>query len=223
MDRSSLRTRGLILTVRILIISLVVDIKLFSASQSVFWALRGGGAGSWGVLTSATFQTFPIFNASMHAALILTPTNKDAGTVAEIHARHAFDWDDVHAGQYFSVFNLTNPLATTALPDLGMGVQGNLFAVVTFFKDLTGEQANASMKPFLDDVKAKNYSVIVEQVVEATGNELLYSPDDTGGIESIMGSRLISERVYRNNPAGVGKMYTALLEAGVTQSENLNV
>jgi len=27
--------------------------------------MRGGGAGSWGVIVSATFQTFPTFNVTL--------------------------------------------------------------------------------------------------------------------------------------------------------------
>jgi hypothetical protein len=36
----------------------------------VFWAMRSGGAGSWGVIIDATFRTLPIFNATLHKVTI---------------------------------------------------------------------------------------------------------------------------------------------------------
>jgi FAD/FMN-containing dehydrogenase len=189
----------------------LVPMLRFTDHHAVFWALRGGGAGSWGVITSATFRTFPTFDASSHTAVITAPTNADAGTIATIHAHHAFDWDPVRAGQYFYMYNLTSA------PEMANGLQGNIFAVLTYFKDMNGTQANASMRPFLDDVRAKGYQIIVENVTTATGNELLYTPDGSGGSFSVMGSRLIPERVYRENAEKIGQTYTELLDDGVAQ------
>jgi hypothetical protein len=46
-------------------------------SSLVFWAMRGGGAGSWGVIVNTTFQTYPTL--------------------------HIFDWESLRAAQYFTV------------------------------------------------------------------------------------------------------------------------
>lgn len=59
----------------------------------VFWAMRGGGAGSWGVIVSATFQTFPTFDAAISFITISTNTTEQMAQVAKVHAEHIFDLD----------------------------------------------------------------------------------------------------------------------------------
>ncbi|KAF8527008.1 FAD-binding domain-containing protein [Hysterangium stoloniferum] len=44
------------------------------SNPDLFWALRGGGAGSWGVIVSTTFRTFPTFNGVYHVANIMIAT-----------------------------------------------------------------------------------------------------------------------------------------------------
>ena len=55
---------------------------------AVFWALRGGGAGSWGVIIDATFSTLPIFNATLHVVNILTTTRDQTTSLMATHAKH---------------------------------------------------------------------------------------------------------------------------------------
>ncbi|KAF8260277.1 FAD-binding domain-containing protein [Lactarius quietus] len=85
-------------------------------SPLVFWALRGGGAGSWGVIIDATLRTFPIFNATAHLVNVLTATVEQTGDLMTLHATHIKDWDNVRAGQYFflggSATNSTLSLTT---------------------------------------------------------------------------------------------------------------
>ena len=184
----------------------------------MFWALRGGGAGSWGVITSATFQTFPTFNASVHGVLIIAPTTGDAGTLARIHAQHAFDWDDIRAGQYFYMYNFL------AMPELGaeMGLEGVLVMAATYFKDVDEEGARREMEGFMREVRALEAQgggvvVLQENVAVATGNELLYSPDGEAGGESVHASRLIPEWVYREKVEDIARVHIELLNEGVQQ------
>ncbi|KAI9452284.1 FAD-binding domain-containing protein [Lactarius psammicola] len=55
---------------------------------NLFWALRGGGAGSWGVIVDATFRTFPIFSATLHTVNVLTATVEQTGDLMTLHASH---------------------------------------------------------------------------------------------------------------------------------------
>ena len=180
----------------------------------MFWALRGGGAGSWGVITSATFQTFPTFNASLHIAVIVVPTNADAGTLARVHARHVFDWDQYRAGHYLFTSD------SSLIPILGEEVAGSVFTLLSYFKDVDAEQVNALMKPFLDEVKEVGqgrWLVLVNDVTTATANELMVSSSDSGGTMTILGSRLIPGKVYQQDVENIGRVYEELLDEGVAQ------
>ncbi len=54
----------------------------------VFWALRGGGAGSWGVVVSATFRTFPTFNATTSLVSMVANDTVALGSIIAVHAKH---------------------------------------------------------------------------------------------------------------------------------------
>lgn len=170
--------------------------------HTVFWALRGGGAGSWGVIISATFRTFPIFNATLHTVEILTGSNSSTGDFFKLHARHIFDWDIYRAGQYF---------ISLPAPD-----GGNLVGFLTYFANLTAEQSIDAMRPLLDDARSMNFTVMNENTTTALANDLVYSADDNySGVNSILGSRLIPADAYRNNAAGIGQACATVLEKGI--------
>ncbi|KAI0248047.1 FAD-binding domain-containing protein [Lactifluus subvellereus] len=102
-----------------------------SASHpDLFWALRGGGAGSWGVIIDATLRTFPIFNATVHVVNILTATLDQTGDLMTTHAMHIKDWDAVKAGQYFFLIGSTS---------------NSTLILATIFKDLDGDASKAQI------------------------------------------------------------------------------
>ena len=54
-------------------------------NEDLFWALRGGGGGTWGVVTSVTYKTYP--STPLSSALLLansTNTNSTRNILAEI-------------------------------------------------------------------------------------------------------------------------------------------
>ncbi|KAJ6545210.1 hypothetical protein B0H19DRAFT_1266676 [Mycena capillaripes] len=81
----------------------------------LFYALRGGGAGSWGVIVSVTIKTFPTFNATQITTLLAATNNSVAGELATLHASHIFDWDSVHASQYVSLIKEESTVAGSAV------------------------------------------------------------------------------------------------------------
>lgn len=167
----------------------------------MFWALRGGGAGSWGVIVSATLRTFPTFNATLQTTIVAAPSNlATAGQLAELHARHIFDWDGPRAGQYFYVVSLNSG-----------AIQGSALYMVTYFANYTADQATVAMKPLIDDATSLNYTIIAANTTTALVNDLVFSLDDTLGENVVLGSRLIPAEVYRNNVTEVGKTYDFLL------------
>jgi hypothetical protein len=166
----------------------------------VFWALRGGGAGSWGVIIDATFSTFPIFNATLHTVNVQTATLDQTASLMTTHAKHIGDWDQVGAGQYFALTGSTTNYT---------------FTVSTYFKDLDGDAAKAQMSSFLADAAKIGAAIQGENTITTFANDLVGSPDDSSGTNTIFSSRLIPDSVYSNAPESVGAAYRQLLSQGI--------
>jgi FAD/FMN-containing dehydrogenase len=104
----------------------------------LFWALKGGGGGSFGVITRLTLATHEL------------PQNFGAVSLA-LHA-HSDDAFRRLLGQFIDLYaaNLFNPHwgeQVTALPD-------NRLKVSMVFQGLTEDQARAAWKPLLDFLSA---------------------------------------------------------------------
>ena len=166
----------------------------------MFWALRGGGAGSWGVIIDATFPTLPIFNATIHTVNILTTTLDQTASLMTTHAKHINDWDQVRAGQYFYLTGSTT---------------NSTLAVSTYFKDLDGDASKAQMSNFLVDAAKLGAVIQGEATVTSFANDIVGSPDDLSGYDVIVSSRLIPGSVYSNSPESVGSAYKQLLSRGI--------
>ncbi len=95
----------------------------------------------------------------------------------------------------------------------------------TFFPNSTVDQANAAMKPFLDDVAAANINVtiLLQNVTTGLANDLLFTSDISIGSNDVLGSRLIPMAAYRTNVEGIGKGIEELFELGIPQSVSLIV
>ena len=174
----------------------------------MFWALRGGGAGSWGVIIDATFPTLPIFNATIHTVNVLTATLDQTASLMATHAKHISDWDHVRAGQYY---NLTGSTTNSTL------------VIFTYFKDLDGDASKAQMSSFLADAAKVGATVQAETTVTAFANDIVGFPDDPSGYNTILSSRLVPGSVYSNAPESVGPAYKQLLSQGIQSTFGLLV
>ncbi|KAF8527013.1 FAD-binding domain-containing protein [Hysterangium stoloniferum] len=178
------------------------DGKLTNANEvfnpDLFWALRGGGAGSWGVVISATFITFPTFNAVYHQTVIQVNNSADVGKLAALHAQHIFDWDSFHAAQYFYWRN-TMPTFT--------------WTIDTVFPNTSIVAANTSLWPFLSSVLENGFK-FKSSIQLADINDILTSSDDINSSEEILGSRLWSDDVYHGNFTDIGETYQRLFDGG---------
>ena len=166
----------------------------------MFWALRGGGAGSWGVIIDATLPTLPIFNATIHIVHVLTTTLDQTASLMTTHAKHISDWDQVRAGQHF---NLTGSTTNSTL------------VISTLFKDLDGDASKAQMSSFLADATKVGASVQGETTDTTFANDIIGFPDDLSGYNAILSSRLVPGSVYSSAPGSVGPAYRQLLSQGI--------
>ncbi|KAK0475870.1 FAD-binding domain-containing protein [Armillaria novae-zelandiae] len=165
-------------------------------NTDLFWALRGGGAGSWGVLVSATFRTFATFNATISQVSIVANDTVAIGSIIATHAKHIFDWDDLHVGQFFTADTHT-------------------LSLLSYFPRISLNDAAAALKPLLDDVEVFG-QIVEQQFNEVNINDAIKVVDDVVGSNGVIGSRLIPESAYRNHPDAFGHVYTRLLEAGAS-------
>jgi len=162
--------------------------------------MRGGGAGSWGVIIDATFPTLPIFNVTLHTVNVLTATLDQTERLMTMHATHINDWDSVRAGQYFY---LTGSKSNSTL------------AVSTLFKGLDGDASKAQMSSFLADATAGGAVVQGESTLTTFANDVVGFQDDRSGYNVVLSSRLVPETVYSQAPKSVGSAYKRLLSQGV--------
>ncbi|KAJ7878003.1 FAD-binding domain-containing protein [Mycena olivaceomarginata] len=166
-------------------------LRASSASNTdLFFALRGGGAGSWGVIISATIRTFPTFNATSAITVLQVPNNTVVGSLATLHAQHVFDWDSVQAGHFFW-FEKTQIGSTDPNPD--------------------------PLAPFINASLALPGVVFVSQTFkDGEINDVMFGPDDGVGGNVALGSRLVPEALYRDSPEKVGPVYKELFDNGTT-------
>ncbi|KAK0242054.1 FAD-binding domain-containing protein [Armillaria nabsnona] len=163
-------------------------------NAGLFWALRGGGAGSWYVVVSATFRTFPTFNATISLVTMVANNTVAIGSIIAMHAKHIFDWDDLHMGQYFYAY-------------------AYMLSLVSYFPRISSDESAAALKPFLDD--AEEFGQIVgQQFNEVNINDGVTAVDDGVGSNTVSGSRLIPARAYRDHPDTFDHVYTQLFDAG---------
>ncbi|KAJ7635275.1 FAD-binding domain-containing protein [Roridomyces roridus] len=165
----------------------------------LFFALRGGGAGSWGVLISATVKTFPTFNLTQSIITLGIANDTAASALATVHARHIHMLDSVRGGQYYY---------------LEKAAGSTVFWIDTYLPHTTPDEAETILKPFLDEaLNVEGVEMISSESTYADVNDILYDDDDSVGFYLYMGSRLIPESAY-DTPETVGEVYEGLLDAG---------
>ncbi|KAF7377559.1 FAD-binding domain-containing protein [Mycena sanguinolenta] len=171
----------------------------------LFYALRGGGAGSWGVMVSATFHVYPTFNATSSSIFLATENNTVSASLATLHAQHVFDWDSVNAGQYMDVIRNTSTNAS-------------IFWLNTYMPNTTASQSKALLAPFLNaSLALPGVSLLSQNFTYGDINDPLFQDDDSAGFNAVLGSRLIPAATYRDSPSTVGEVYKKVLESGAIQ------
>ncbi|KAJ7158092.1 FAD-binding domain-containing protein [Mycena filopes] len=168
----------------------------------LFYALRGGGAGSWGVIVSATFRTFPTFNSTFSSMTLVAANNTAMAALATLHAQHLAAFDATRSSQYF--YLIKSPASATSTMTLS-----------NYMINQTVAQAQAILAPFIAAAQALPGITIAADsgYTYAVINDILFEDDDNVGFNLAMGSRLIPATTYRDTPELVGKVYQELLDS----------
>lgn len=70
------------------------------------------------------------------------------------------------------------------------------------------------MAPLMDEAQAQGFYLVNVTLNTGLANDVAYQADTGAGTNTVLGSRLIPEKVYRDNVEEVGKTYAALLDDG---------
>ncbi|XP_044724134.1 FAD binding domain-containing protein [Hirsutella rhossiliensis] len=177
-------------------------------NQDLFWALRGGGGGTFGVVVSVSVRTFPSVAAvfvEFGFALPKGSTSAYWELIEKLHARLPVISDAGGCGYYF-VMPKTQPQNGTEVLTLSGGF--------VFLNDTRTDKARKAMNPLAADLRrhalpGSVYNVgVVPQFSEWINTALKGDADTTGGI-LLLGSRMVS-RDFLARPDGPGRLRDAL-------------
>jgi hypothetical protein len=164
----------------------------------LFWALRGGGGGTYGVVTSTTYKTYPTI--SLTSAVLTTKfTSPDIAqnVITEFIKFHP-NFSDAGWTAYVdltrSSFSANMIAPNTTWADASL----TFFSFVQYVEEATGGQVQLDITPFAS---------FNEFILATTANNA-----KTTGTQVEMASRLLPRSLAENDPAEVAKI---LLSVGV--------
>jgi hypothetical protein len=154
-------------------------------NADLFWALRGGGGGTFGVVTSVTLRTFPDAPTIItNIKLAISDTTNFWSLMIDFH-RLLPTIDDANGSGYFTIF----PLNTITINTYFVG-RTNITFVDTLFQ------------PFID--KARTFNATIDQATLPPVNasiaiNMLLSGSDQSGYQILLGSRLVSRKFLKSD------------------------
>lgn len=153
----------------------------------LFWALRGGGGGTYGIVMEVTMKAHPPIDVQVYGVEIITTVPGAQKQLMLEFARHSERWAEEGWGGYFYYYGTSirflygNPL-------------------------LTSEEAVASMKPFLDFIRSKPWTYIQKTVEHGTSKgfydlfeKIMHPNAEMVGWGARISSRLIPREHFATN------------------------
>ncbi|KAI2610241.1 FAD-binding domain-containing protein [Hypoxylon fragiforme] len=169
--------------------------------QDLFWALRGGGGGTFGVVLEATHRVEPSMPVAV--ASIRLPANATANTAMrwiELMARQSVAWGKQGWGGHAAGLYLTYMNPAPAMANLSDG----------------GVTAETSMRAATDFALAAGGTSVVEVLPSylAVWNKyVLPGALTSAGVIRVLSSRLLPRRLFESE-AGIAKVMGFLAAAG---------
>lgn len=129
------------------------DGRFLTASEEensdLFWALRGGGGGTFGVVTSVTVKAYPKIGVTISNFTLTTGDDLDSETywqAMRLFWNHFVDFADAGAYSYFRLY--------------AIGPDAYYFGMTPFLTpNMTVDEHNALLQPWIDELSALNVSL----------------------------------------------------------------
>jgi FAD/FMN-containing dehydrogenase len=151
-------------------------------NQDLFWALRGGGGGTWGVVTSVTYKTHP---STPFSAAVLMFSSTNSNSTQKL---------------FTEIIRLTPSLVEQGYGGYGLGF-GGAFQFLVLSPNVTAEQTKATFGPLfefahsLPGLSVQNETLVVQDWLR------LFDPLglDDAGVPSEVSSWLLPKDVVQTD------------------------
>lgn len=155
-------------------------------NSDLFWALRGGGGGTFGVVTSVTLRTFPDVPMLLTSFNFTAPVEVFWEFITDLHA-FLPALDDANGSGYYWIFT-DGPQPTFIMSTFFLN-QTNVTAIDELYASLI--QANQPNSTLL-----QYYTIPIES--SAYLIDSLLAGTDSVGSQAVLGSRLISRKFLKS-------------------------
>jgi len=153
-------------------------------NEDLFWALRGGGGGTWGVVTSVTYKTHP---STPFSAALFTVNSTNADSSQKL---------------FTEIIRLTPSLVKQGYGGFGGGSVDAL-NFVFLSPNVTEEQTNATFLPLFEFTRSQpglsifNTTTVFENFLQFF--ETFYSSDGQVGVPNEISSWLLPKDVVETD------------------------
>ncbi|KAH8654145.1 hypothetical protein BGZ60DRAFT_386656 [Tricladium varicosporioides] len=155
-------------------------------NKDLFWALRGSGGSTWGVVTSVTVRAHPGSPITVVKFELTASTSKTFWAGMKAYWKHFIEYSDAGIYSYFYLFDVP-PVPTMQM-------------IGFWAPNKTKEETAALLKPWFADLEALKMSVNASYITYPTAYPAFINtfPVEAVGGDQIVGSRLFPRENFRD-------------------------